>query len=663
MMVRLTAVLSAALLVAACGGKKDNPENQQVQPADQGEQAAAPAEGGAQAEAPEAARAGGVVAGAAKTELSPATTTSPNAVVSIVEISDFQCPFCSRVLPTLDQLKKEYGDQIKITFLHNALPFHPQAKPAAAAAVAADKQGKFWEMHDKLFQNQKQLANEDLERYAKEIGLDMEQYKKDIADPAVSAFIDQNQAIANALGARGTPSFFINGKNLRGAQPVDEFKKLIDPEIEAAKTAGKKGDEYLKERTKANNSALYDYLYAGKEPPKTPARPPAPVDRTVYKVTVDPKVDAIQGPVDAPVTIVEFSEFQCPFCKKILPTSKQIKEEYGDKVRFVFKHNPLPFHKQAMPASEAAMCAGEQGKFWEMHGVLFENQRALNDPDLEKYATDLGLDMGKWKACFTSGKFKEQILADQELAVKVTARGTPNTFINGRKITGAKPFEEFKEVIDEELKKAEAMIAKGTDKAALYDELIKDGKVFEPLEEKVNEFNLDGSPMKGKQTARIQIVEFSDFQCPFCSRITKPLEEAKEHYGDDLVVVFKHFPLSFHKEALPAATASMCAMDQGKFWEYHDKLFQNQKALADEQLKAYAGEIGLDQKKFDECLASDKHKAKIEEDMAEARRAGVRGTPTVYINGRKFNPPSGYNKAAFTSVIDKYVLGKAEAGE
>ena len=648
MMLRLTAVLAAATLVAACGKKEETPPaaaTQQVQPAGEA------ARGGAQAEA-------GIPAGAPAGPLKPATTNAPNAKVEIIEFSDFQCPFCSRVVPTLAQIKKEYGEQVKVTFLHNALSFHKDAKPAAIATVAADRQGKFWEMHDKLFANQKALKPEDLERYAQELGLNIEQYKKDIADPAVDKFVDDNQAIAIALGATGTPSFFINGQNLRGAQPFEKFKEIIDTEIAEADKAQKSGQAWLEERAKTVNAQLHDFIYAGKTPPKAPPRPEQPVDRTVYKVTVDPNADAVKGGANALVTLVLFSEFQCPFCAKVKPTFDQLATDYGDKLRFVFKHNPLPFHNNAMIASMAAMCAKEQGKFWEMHDKLFENQRALERADLERYAGELALDAGKFKGCLDAEKYKAQILADQELAGKVTARGTPNTFVNGRKLTGAKPIEEFKTIIDEELKKAEALAAKGLTGDALYNEIIKDGKVFEPLEEQVNEFNFEGSPVKGKKDAKIQIVVFSDFQCPFCSRVNAPLVEVEKFYGADIMVSFKHFPLSFHKEAMPAALAAMCANEQGKFWEMHDKLFENQKALTAEDIKGYAKAIGLDDAKFTPCFDSGKYKAKIEADMAEGRNAGVRGTPTLYINGRKFNSPSGYNLQAFQSVIDKYILKK-----
>lgn len=129
-------------------------------------------------------------------------------------------------------------------------------------------------------------------------------------------------------------------------------------------------------------------------------------------------------------------------------------------------------------------------------------------------------------------------------------------------------------------------------------------------------------------------------------------------YGDDAAVVFKHFPLSFHKEAMPAAEAAMAAHEQGKFWEYSDKIFANQKELTSENFEKWAGELGLDMEKFKASMASGKWKAKIQKDMAEGSKAGVRGTPSFYINGRKFEPMGGMSPQAFKSVIDKEILGQ-----
>ena len=162
------------------------------------------------------------------------------------------------------------------------------------------------------------------------------------------------------------------------------------------------------------------------------------------------------GPADALVTIIEFSEFQCPFCKRVIPTVNKIKETYKDDVRIVFKHNPLPFHKDAPLAAQAALAAGEQGKFWEMHDLLFTDTKALKQSNIDGYAKKLGLDLKKFATDLNSKKVKDAIAADQKLARSVGARGTPHFFINGKRLSGAQPFDNFKKEIDAQLVAAKA---------------------------------------------------------------------------------------------------------------------------------------------------------------------------------------------------------------
>ncbi len=157
------------------------------------------------------------------------------------------------------------------------------------------------------------------------------------------------------------------------------------------------------------------------------------------------------GGKDAPIQIVEFSDFQCGFCNKVLSSLKEVEAAYGDKVNVTFKHFPLGFHKDAPKASEASLCAGDQGKFWEMHDALFENQKALGIDKLPGYAEGIGLDMAKFQSCLDGGTYTEQVAADMAAGSAAGVSGTPAFFINGRFVNGALPFEAFKEVIDEEL--------------------------------------------------------------------------------------------------------------------------------------------------------------------------------------------------------------------
>lgn len=159
------------------------------------------------------------------------------------------------------------------------------------------------------------------------------------------------------------------------------------------------------------------------------------------------------GPKDAKVVLVEFSDFQCPYCSAAAKATKQIKEKYGDKVRFVFRQFPLPFHQDAHPASQAALFAHEQGKFWEFHDLLFENQRALTREDLEKYADQLKLDKAKFKKALDEKTYAAKVDADMKLGEEVVVQGTPTLFLNGARVANPTDFEDISKRIDEALAK------------------------------------------------------------------------------------------------------------------------------------------------------------------------------------------------------------------
>jgi len=158
-----------------------------------------------------------------------------------------------------------------------------------------------------------------------------------------------------------------------------------------------------------------------------------------------------KGPDAAPITIVEFSDFQCPFCSKAKETADKVVANYAGKVRLVFRDYPLPFHDKALKAAEAGQCAHEQGKFWEMHDEMFAHQDKLAPDELKASAKKLGLDAAKFDSCLDGGKFAELVQQSIKAGQSAGVSGTPAFFINGRMISGAQPFEKFKEIVDEEL--------------------------------------------------------------------------------------------------------------------------------------------------------------------------------------------------------------------
>jgi protein-disulfide isomerase len=584
-----------------------------------------------------------------------------DALVTIVEFSDFQCPFCARVTPTLDRIMKEYQGKVRLYFRHYPLPFHHDAPLASQAALAAGEQGKFWEMHDKLFANMQNLKRPDLERYAEELKLDMAKFRQALDSETFKARIDKDMALGGQVGVRGTPAFFINGRFLAGAQPFESFKPIIDEEIKIAQ-------ELIAKGTPKNK--VYDRLMEAASaapspsPTPTPSAAPPAVPAEVFKVAVGNA--ATKGGKQPKVTIIEFSEFQCPFCSRVTPTLKQLLDTYGEDVQIAFKHLPLPFHNNAEIAAIAAEAAREQGKFWEMHDKLFANQQALDRTNLEQYAQELGLDMKKFKAALDSGKFKERLEEDKKVAAQFGITGTPSFFVNGRKLVGAQPYEAFKAVVDEEISKADAKLKAGVARKDLYAEIIKDGlekvpppppRPGEAAPGAVYKAEIAGAPSKGAKDALVTIVQFSDFECPFCTRVEPTMDRILEEYKGKVRVVWRDFPLSFHQNAMPAAIVARVAKEQNKFWEMHKKLFENQKALDRASLERYAQELKLDMAKVKAALDQKKYEPEINADMAMGQKIGVQGTPAFFINGTFLSGAQPFE--SFKSRIDEE-LRKAE---
>jgi protein-disulfide isomerase len=329
---------------------------------------------------------------------------------------------------------------VKLVWRNEPLSFHPNALPAAKAAMAAHKQGKFWQMHKLMFEHQTELSESKYEEWAKQIGLDLLRWRKDKDSPELASAIAAESRYGTQVGADGTPAFFINGRLISGAMPFETFKPVIDEQIERANAALKKGVKQEK---------LYEVLVAQNVQSSGQAE-----QQVAARIEVG---DApVLGPKNAPVTIVEWSDFQCPFCGRVEPTLQQLRDQYKGKIRIAWKNQPLSFHPNAMPAAEAAMAAHEQGKFWEFHDALFKKQGQLSPQLYDEVARSLGLDLDRFHASIEAHKSAAHIQADMTAGRAVGAEGTPTFFVNGKKLVGAQPIDAFKQLIDSELASAVA---------------------------------------------------------------------------------------------------------------------------------------------------------------------------------------------------------------
>ena len=340
-----------------------------------------------------------------------------------------------------------------------------------------------------------------------------------------------------------------------------------------------------------------------------------------------------------PVVILVFGDFQCTTCTGLEPVLKSIRDEFPKDVQIAFKHNPAPDHAEALLAHEAAVEAGRQGKFWEMHALLAANPTRLQPDQLKGYASTLKLDLdafGKALGERTHRAVVERDIAEAR-ALGVTA-GNLTLYINGRRGNGVPP---------------------PTVLGPLIKNLLAGGDGSGPAPVAAASLNLAGAPVRGAADAPVTIVEFSDFQCGFCFRVNPTVGQLLDRYNGKIRVAFKHSPIEGHTAAPLAHRAAFAAQQQGKFWEMHDRIFANQRDMSREALLGHARALGLDLARFTADFDGAASKAALERDLAEGATLGVDGTPTFFING---TPLVGAQPLeAFAEAIDKALAAKPAA--
>jgi protein-disulfide isomerase len=560
---------------------------------------------------------------------------NPQAPVTLVEFSDLQCPFCQRVGSTLEALKQRYAGKLRIVWKHNPLPFHQEAKPAAhfaqAVLLTAGPEA-FFRFVTLVFQDQQHMGADALARHAVALGLDSARVAELARSPAVLQKVERDMDLAQRTGATGTPNFFANGIKISGAQPIEKFVEAIDAELGAIAELGSRTppDQFYAVRVAKNYAAPAPAALPGDTKPEAP-------DTTVWKLPVTGAPS--EGPADALVTIVAFYDYQCPFSKRAQDTIKQLREKYPKDVRIVVRHNPLSFHPQAKAAATLAVEAraqrGDAG-FFEASRRIFESAPSVGEDDLLKIAADMKLNEGRVKRALKNDVHKKLLENDTDLAASYEARSTPHFFINGVRLSGAQPLEKFVEAVERERTRGQSIVDAGLPRARVYAEIMKTASEPAPPERKEVPAPTASNPARGPAKGPFVIQVFSDFQCPFCSRVLPTLKELDQRYPGKIRWVWYNLPLPFHPQAKAAARAALEARaQQGDtgFWKMHDLIYEGQKDLSDDALIAIARRLGLDVERFKAALTDGRHDAAIDADLAVATKAQISGTPGFVING------------------------------
>jgi protein-disulfide isomerase len=372
------------------------------------------------------------------------------ASVTIVEFTDFQCPFCANAVPTIKHLMEQYPDQVKWVFKNFPLDIHQDSVLAHHAALAAGAQGKFWEMHDRIFGNQRAIRRDDLIQSARDLGLDMTQFISDLDSGRFTPVVEADKNQGSLLGVSGTPTFFIDGKPLVGAPPLDQFKAIIETDLKSPPGPGRASEDFaVASKIPANT--------AHEPAPSTPGQMPTAAEKVNEKQA---KIESpTKGPSAAPISIVWYSDFQSPLSPRAYELVRQVMSDYPGQVSLVFKNSPLDFHAEAMLAHEAAMAAAAQGKFWEMHDLVLAHSNAINKDDLLAYGKQLGLDLVKLAKALDEHIYRPKIEEDLADARTQGVFGVPAFLLNGKRLDGVQPISVVQQLIDSELKtQHEAMI-------------------------------------------------------------------------------------------------------------------------------------------------------------------------------------------------------------
>jgi protein-disulfide isomerase len=325
----------------------------------------------------------------------------------------------------------------------------PSPKPAASAEAGTGKNAPVARIGADV------ITADELDKSIRNELNEQEQKTYDLRKQALDQLINQKLVDQKAKAAGKDATDYFRGEIMaKVADPTEEEVRALYERAKAAKQVEEPFDKvkeqivnFLKQQ-KAQAIAT-QYLEQLRAEAKVEVLLPAYLPPKVEVAAVGPS----KGPEGAPVTIVEFSDFQGPYCAKAEPTVKDLLEleKYKGKIKLVFRDYPLEFHKLAPKAAEAAHCAGDQGKYWEMHGRLFAGSPKLEVTDLKADAREVQLDAGRFDKCLDSGEKAKVVAEHQKAGADAGVRGTPAFFINGRLLSGAQPLESFKAIIDAEL--------------------------------------------------------------------------------------------------------------------------------------------------------------------------------------------------------------------
>ncbi len=536
------------------------------------------------------------------------TATGPsNAPVSIIVYADLECPFSAATLPELEKVAARHPGDVRFEVRQYPLAQHEHSELAHEAALAAAAQGKYLNMVNLIQANQKQMERAQYLRYAALLHLNLAQFTRDLDSHRFAARIAEDQAGGHALGIDMTPTLFVNGTRMNGAQDTASLNDLVNRSLAATRPA---------DASMPAPAGIESDIYK-----------PLPAEDTAA-LTVKPA--AMLGAAEAPVTIVEFTDFQCPFCRRAEEPLHQLLAGSGRTVRLVYRSYPLDFHNHAQFAAEAALAAGDQGNFWPMHDLLFANQSVLDREHIDGFARQLNLDMARFAQDLDTGRFRAEIAADRALGQHYGVDGTPFFFINGRGVSGIRSLPELQQAVQLALAGSNPADRTAVAPVIAYTPHFLPGAASGPAD-------------------RVDIDWYIDLEATASPAIAPVLHSLSAHPA--VRVALHSYALPSHPNAPLAFNALLAASMRGKFWPLYDALAGHalpaDAAQARAAILAAAKSVQLDTSEIVAAFDDPQFTADADLDQQEAYRRGVRGVPVVFIGTQRIDgiqPASVYDR-------------------
>ncbi len=497
-------------------------------------------------------------------ETGPAPTETE--VVAVI-FSDYFSPSCSEVNGLLDELA--LAKHLKIQKIFKSSPSHPDAMPAHEAALAAGAQGKFLSMHQLLFKEAKP-AGSALLRMAKSLELDMKRFENALDEREFRNVVMRDMAEGRGLGVRTTPTLFVNGTKLEGLEELRALLKMPTP-------------------------------------PAQPTWEATPVEA----LSLDFKGSPSLGPSNAPITVVEFTDFRCGFCRIHSQVLTDLTAAYPGKIHRLFKHYPHDMTAVAAQPHLASLAALDQGKFWELHHSMMTRPLEPGSDLLDRVKA-MGFDTEAFEKSLIDPEKRQRIQRDMAEGEALGIRATPTTFLNGRRLVGRQSIESLKKYVDELLNgKAGSTVGNPIRATPKPDETASKAG-FGPVD------------------ASVHIDAFLDLGDRDTAAMTAHLKEFSKLHPD-IRIQFRHFPVKANATVLRAHEAAMAASEQNRFWEMSELILKSDAPMNEARLNEFAESLKLDTKRFSAAMESRRHLKGIEADLAEGHQRGLERS-SIFVN-------------------------------